>query len=82
MELWKFADFKSYTSLNLLAHTLDIDTPKDDIDGSVVWQVYWVDKNLERIITYCQKDVITVAQIFLRMAGETLIKADDVEIKN
>jgi DNA polymerase elongation subunit (family B) len=82
MELWKFGDFKSYTSLNLLAHTLDIDTPKDDIDGSVVWQVYWVDKNLERIITYCQKDVITVAQIFLRMAGETLIKADDVEIKN
>jgi len=48
----------------------------------VVWQVYWVDKNLERIIAYCQKDVITVAQIFLRMAGETLIKAEYVEVKN
>jgi DNA polymerase elongation subunit (family B) len=82
MELWKFGDFKNYTSLNLLAHTLNIDTPKDDIDGSVVWQVYWVDKNLDRIIAYCQKDVITVAQIFLRMVGESLIKADYVEIKN
>ena len=82
MELWKFGDFKNYTSLNLLAHTLNIDTPKDDIDGSVVWQVYWVDKNLDRIIAYCQKDVITVAQVFLRMAGEALIKAEYVEIKN
>jgi uncharacterized protein YprB with RNaseH-like and TPR domain len=81
MELWKFGDFKNYTSLNLLAHALDIVTPKDDIDGSIVWEVYWVEKNLERIITYCQKDVITVAQIFLRMIGESLIRPEDIEIK-
>ena len=82
MELWKFGDFKNYTSLNLLAHALGIVTPKDDIDGSVVWEVYWVEKNLERIVTYCQKDVITVAQIFLRMMGESLIKPEDIEIKS
>ena len=82
MELWKFGDFKNYTSLNLLAHALDIVTPKDDIDGSIVWEVFWVEKNLERIITYCQKDVITVAQIFLRMIGESLIKPEDIEIKS
>ena len=82
MELWKFGDFKSFTSLNLLAYTLGIATPKDDIDGSMVWEVYWKEKNLERIVTYCQKDVVTVAQILLRMMGESLIKPENVEIKN
>jgi uncharacterized protein YprB with RNaseH-like and TPR domain len=81
MELWKFGDFKSYTSLNLLAHTLGIPTPKDDIDGSKVWEVYWIEKNIPRIVTYCQKDVITVAQVFLRMQGEPLIREENIEIK-
>ena len=81
LDLWKFGDFKSYTSLNLLAHTLGITTPKDDIDGSKVWEVYWKEKNMERIITYCQKDVATVAQIFLKMNGEVLISRENIEIK-
>jgi uncharacterized protein YprB with RNaseH-like and TPR domain len=82
LELWKFGDYKSYTSLNLLAHTLGINTSKDDIDGSKVHEVYWKEKNLSRITTYCQKDVVTAAQIFLRMNGESLIKPENVEIKN
>lgn len=82
LELWKFGDFKSYTSLNLLAHALGIQTPKDDIDGSMVWEVYWKEKNLQRIVTYCQKDVVTVAQILLRMNGEPLIKDENIEIKS
>lgn len=82
LELWKFGDFKSFTSLNLLAHTLGIKTPKDDIDGSKVWEVYWLEKNLQRIVTYCQKDVVTVAQILLRMNGEQLINEENIEIKN
>jgi len=81
MELWKFGDFKNYTSLNLLAQSLGITTPKDDIDGSMVWEVYWKEKNLERIVAYCQKDVVTVAQILLRMMGESLIKPENIEIK-
>ncbi|RYF91972.1 MAG: 3'-5' exonuclease, partial [Chitinophagaceae bacterium] len=68
-------------SLNLLAHAFGIDTPKDDIDGSMVWEVYWKEKNLERIVTYCQKDVVTVAQILLHMMGESLIKPEHIEIK-
>lgn len=82
MELWKFGDFKSFTSLNLLAHTLGITTPKDDIDGSMVWEVYWKEKNLGRIVTYCQKDVLTVAQVLLRMMGEPLIRLENVEIRS
>jgi 3'-5' exonuclease len=82
MELWKFGDFKNYTSLNLLAQALGITTPKDDIDGSMVWEVYWKEKNLERIVTYCQKDVVTVAQILLRMMGESLIKPENIEVKS
>jgi 3'-5' exonuclease len=82
MELWKFGDFKSYTSLNLLAFTLGIATPKDDIDGSMVGETYWQEKDLARIVTYCQKDVVTVAQVYLRMQGEALIKDENIEIKS
>jgi 3'-5' exonuclease len=80
MELWKFGDYKSYTSLVLLATILGISTPKDDIDGSMVWEVYWKEKNLPRIVTYCQKDVLTVAQIFLRFRCEPLLSEAQVEI--
>lgn len=81
MEYWKFGDFKSYTSLNLLAHALAVPTPKDDIDGSMVARVFYEEKNIERIKTYCQKDVITIAQIFLRMLGEALIGENSIELK-
>jgi len=81
MELWKFGDYKNFTSLNLLARTLNIPTPKDDIDGSMVADVYWKEKDLQRIATYCQKDVVTVAQVYLRLNGETLISAENIEIK-
>ena len=73
MELWKFGDYKSFTSLDLLAATFGIETPKDDIDGSQVWSVYWNEKDLERIKKYCQKDVITVAQLLLSYRNEPLL---------
>ncbi len=76
MELWKFGDYKSFTSLKLLAHIFDIPTPKDDIDGSQVGQVYWQENNLERIRVYCQKDVITVAQLLLRFMGKPLLSEE------
>ncbi len=81
MELWKFGDYKNYTSLNLLATVFNIPTPKDDIDGSQVYGVYYNEKNLERIVTYCQKDVLTVAQIFRRMRGEGLIPEASIVVK-
>ena len=80
LELWKFGDYKSYTSLLLLATILGIPTPKDDIDGSMVWDVYWNEKNLPRIVTYCQKDVLTIAQIILRFKGEPLLTDEEVEM--
>src|SRR5690606_35788856 len=76
MELWKFADYKHFTSLNLLATVLGIPTPKDDIDGSQVASVYYEEKNIERIKTYCEKDVLTVAQIFRRFRGESLLERE------
>jgi predicted PolB exonuclease-like 3'-5' exonuclease len=80
MELWKFGDYKNFTPLNLLAKVFGIPSPKDDIDGSLVWAVYWKEKNLKRIVAYCQKDVITVAQILLRMKGEPLINEQQINI--
>jgi hypothetical protein len=81
MDMWRFGDFKTFTSLNLLACSLGIPTPKDDIDGSMVWEVYWKEKNINRIVTYCQKDVITLVQVYLRLSGEELIDGDNIEIK-
>lgn len=79
MELWKFGDFKSYTSLDLLSSILGIPSPKDDIDGSMVGEVYWKEHDLRRIVTYCEKDVLTVAQIIMRFMNLPLISSDKVE---
>ncbi len=70
LELWKFGDYKNYTSLNLLASVFGIETPKDDMDGSEVAGVFYLEKNIERIRKYCQKDVLTVIRLFLRFKGE------------
>ncbi len=74
MEMWKFGDYKNYTSLALLATVLGIKSPKDDIDGSMVGKVYYEEHDLERIVTYCEKDVKTVVQIYLRMNYLPLIE--------
>ncbi len=78
MELWKFGDYKHFTSLKLLASILGIPSPKDDIDGSDVADVYYKEKDLERIVKYCEKDTITLAQLLLRFNNEDLIKVKDI----
>jgi len=78
MELWKFGDNKHYTSLKLLTHTLNIPTPKTDIDGSQVAEVYYSDNNLERIVRYCEQDVLAVAQVILRFARYPLLTDDEI----
>jgi DNA polymerase elongation subunit (family B) len=80
MELWKFGDYKNYTSLSLLTAIFNIPTPKDDIDGSMVGHVYWIDNALERICIYCQKDVVATAQLLRRYRGEELIADDCITI--
>jgi predicted PolB exonuclease-like 3'-5' exonuclease len=78
MELWKFGDYKNYTSLELLAHIFNVPTPKDDIDGSQVAPVYYEENDLDRIVIYCQKDVITTARVLQRYKGDALFSDDDV----
>jgi uncharacterized protein YprB with RNaseH-like and TPR domain len=80
MELWKFGDYKNYTSLELLATVFNIPTPKDDIQGSDVARVYWQEHDLPRIVTYCQKDVITIVNLLLRFKGKNMIAQDAVQI--
>jgi len=82
MDMWKFGDYKSYTSLNLLASVFGIESPKNDIDGSIVWSTYWQDKDLERIKAYCMKDVVTVAQLLLRFKGMELLKEGNISFSN
>ena len=78
MELWKFGDYKNYTSLDLLAAVFNIASPKDDINGAEVAGVYWKDNDLERIAKYCQKDVLTVAQLLLRYQNKPLLTEEQV----
>ncbi len=80
MDLWKFGDYKNYTSLNLLAAVFNIPSPKDDIDGSMVHKVYWEDNDLERIRIYCEKDVITTAQILLKFKSLAALSKDQITI--
>lgn len=78
MEMWKFGDFKNYTSLKLLAYVLGIPSPKDDIDGSMVSQVFWEEKNIDRIREYCEKDVKTTVQVYLRLNGLPLVDEEKI----
>lgn len=82
MDFWKFGDYKNFISLKLLAFCLGIPSPKDDISGKDVGKVYWNEHGLERIKTYCQKDVLTVAQIVLKLKGLSLISESEVKINN
>lgn len=79
LELWKFGDYKNYTSLKLLTAVFGIPTPKDDIDGSQVAAVYYGENNIQRIALYCQKDVVATARVFLRMQGEKYFGDENVE---
>ena len=76
LQMWKFGDYKSYTSLELLCAIFHIPTPKDDIDGSQVSKVYYEEKNLERIVRYCEKDTLALANLMLRFKGEPIIQPE------
>lgn len=78
LELWKFGDYKHFTSLKLLTKIFGIKSPKDDIDGSEVARVFYIENDIDRIVTYCEKDVIAVAQVFLKMRREDLLVDDEI----
>lgn len=78
MELWKFGDFKHYTSLKLLAHKLSVPEPKEDMDGSMVRDVFYEEGDLERIIRYCEQDVITVARVFIKLQGGQALEDKEI----
>lgn len=78
LHLWRFGDYKNYTSLKLLAAVLGVPSPKDDIDGSQVGNVYWKEKDLKRISVYCEKDVLTVGNIMLRFRGLPILNEGQV----
>jgi uncharacterized protein YprB with RNaseH-like and TPR domain len=80
LELWKFGDYKHYTSLKLLTHLLGIPSPKEDLDGSQVASVYYEQKDLKRIVAYCERDTVAVAQVYLRFNNEPLLTDEEQEL--
>lgn len=81
MEFWKFGDYKNYTSLNLLTYIFNIPSPKDDIDGSMVYDVFYKEKGLDRIVKYCEKDAVAVAQLYRAYNYLPLISENNIEVK-
>jgi DNA polymerase elongation subunit (family B) len=79
MDLWKFGDYKNYTSLDLLTSILGIPTPKDDIDGSMVAGIFYDEDDIQRIVRYCEKDVLAIARILLRFKNLPEISEDRIE---
>lgn len=80
LQLWKFGDYKHYTSLSLLCQLLNIPTPKDDIDGSQVAHVYYRENDLDRIIRYCEKDTLAVANLMLRYKGLPIVPPENMHV--
>ena len=78
LELWKFGDYKHFTSLKLLCNVLNIPSPKDDIEGKQVRDVFYEEGDISRIIEYCEKDVLAVAQIILRLRQEPLLTQEEI----
>jgi DNA polymerase elongation subunit (family B) len=78
MELWKFGDYKHYTSIALLCHIFKVPTPKDDISGADVARVYYEENDLQRITIYCEKDVIALIQLFLKFRNEPMVNDDNI----
>lgn len=74
MDLWKFGDYKHFTSLDLLTYIFGIPSPKEDIDGSQVADVYYTYNDLEKIKNYCEKDVVAVAQLLRKLREEPLLE--------
>jgi len=80
LQLWKFGDYKHYTSLSLMCELFNIPTPKDDIDGSQVATIFWEEKDIERIVRYCEKDTLAVANLLLKYKGDRIIQLENMEI--
>ena len=77
---WKFGDHKNYITLDLLAGVMNVPTSKGDIDGSMVQDVYYKEKNIHRIVEYCQRDIEVVANLLLRFNNMPLLKRENIRV--
>jgi len=82
MDMWRFGDYKNYTSLKLLANIFNIPSPKQDIDGSMIYDVYYKENNIKRIKDYCELDAIAVAQLYLKFLGKVIVPEENITILN
>lgn len=78
LQFWKFGEYKNFTSIDLLSTVLEIESPKGDIDGSDVARVYWKEQHLDRIVQYCNRDIVTVGQVLMRLNGMNLLNEDEI----
>lgn len=81
LQFWKFGEFKNFVSVDLLCTLLGIDSPKQTMSGQDVAQVYWQERNRQRIIDYCEHDVLAVAHLLLRLMGTQTMNKSNITIE-
>jgi len=79
MEMWKYGDYKHYTSLDLLCEVLGVPTSKTDMNGAQVSRAFW-DGRINEISQYCEEDVLATVRVYQRCVGLVQIAAEDVQI--
>ncbi len=82
MDLWRFGDYKNYTRLELLCHVFEVPSPKEEVDGSQVGELFWEQKEWEKIARYCERDVIATVQVFLRFCVLPLIEEEAIMLSS
>lgn len=82
MNIWKATSFYGASLLNI-ATAFGLPSPKMDVAGYETSDVYWKEgeKGLKRIVEYCERDVLTVANIVRKCRFEKIVEAVPQEFK-
>ncbi len=79
-EVWSFGTWQeSFTSLDLLANVLGLESSKTDMHGDAVQNAYWVNKDLAGIKKYCQNDVAATMNVILDWSRLPLVSYDTIQ---
>lgn len=72
LEVWKMGGYGNGGTLGSIAMAFGIPSPKDDIDGGDVSRCYH-NGEIDRVVFYCEKDVLTLVNVFKAIRGEELL---------
>lgn len=67
-ELWQYGGYGSIASLELMCACLGVESSKTmEVTGNKVHEAYWVKKDYEGIVKYCEKDVLVLIEVIKKL---------------